>query len=151
VSAENPDLLERALQGSSRGLGLTRADVLVAAAVLVAAVALGAFAWLGGAAGTSSDVSTDGTELFAVVQNTEGLYEVLPLAQDAALTVEGELGTNVVEVSQGRVRVQSADCANQVCVNQGWADAAGTVICCLPHELTVEVVSDPNSATPLVS
>ncbi len=86
---------------------------------------------------------------YAVVQNKEGFYQVLSLDEDAALTVQSSLGTNVIEVRGGQVCVREADCSNQTCVNQGWASGQGQTIVCLPHELTVQLVADPADASPL--
>ncbi len=86
---------------------------------------------------------------YAVIQNTEGFYQALPLDEDATVTVESALGTNVVEVRDGQVRVREADCSNQTCVNQGWVSGQGQTIVCLPHKLTVQLVADPADASPL--
>lgn len=87
---------------------------------------------------------------YAVVQNKEGFYQVLPLDEDATLTVESRLGTNVVEVAGGKVRCREADCSNQTCVNQGWVSGNGQTIVCLPHELIIQLVTDPNDASALM-
>lgn len=102
-------------------------------------------------AGFSSDADSTGAGagLYAVVQNTEGFYQVLPLWEDAEVRVESSFGYNVVEVSEGRVRVSEADCKNQICVNTGWSSSEGQIITCLPHQLVVEIVSDPADASSL--
>ncbi len=122
---------------------VTRADVLVALAGLALAGLIASVRWFGFGEETTST-------LYAVIQNTEGFYQVLPLDEDAALTVEGSLGYNEVEVTGGRVHVVEADCANQVCVRTGWASVEGQTITCLPHKLVVQVVADPADAAPLV-
>ncbi len=157
---------------SEPALMVTRADVLVAVVGLTFAGVVAAHMWFGaGASGggsttlgadlsagadgsapvdaSASQGSAAGSGLYAVVQNTQGFREVLPLSQDATVRVESSLGTNVVEVSDGRVRVSEADCANQVCVQTGWAQYEGQTITCLPHQLVVEVVSDPDDASDL--
>lgn len=88
--------------------------------------------------------------LYAVIQNTDGYRRDVRLDQDASVTVEGSKGTNVVEVSGGRVRCATSDCSNQVCVETGWVSDAGQMIVCLPHEMTVQIVADPADAVPLV-
>lgn len=87
--------------------------------------------------------------LYAVVQNSDGFYQVLPLAENASVTIESSLGTNVIEVADGRVRCLESDCSNQTCVKQGWVSGQGQTIVCLPHKLTVQVVADPEDASPL--
>ena len=104
----------------------------------------------GGSLGISGAGAADAGGLLAVVQNSAGYLEVLPLGTDARVTVEGELGTNVIEVRGGSVRCVESDCDNQVCVNTGWVGAAGQMIVCLPHRLTVQVVRNVEDAAPLV-
>ncbi|MFR7749831.1 MAG: NusG domain II-containing protein [Collinsella sp.] len=57
------------------------------------------------------------------------------------------MGTNLIEIKDGRVHVEEADCPNQDCVHQGWVDAAGEQIVCLPHKLTVDIVDESAKAT----
>jgi hypothetical protein len=150
VSAQGrPSALERSLAHKGP-LPLTRGDVAVAAAVLAAAGVLAAWSWTGGARLVANGAGDGGDAgLYAVVQNTAGYYAALPLDRDALVQVTGDLGTNTVQVEDGRVRVVEADCANQVCVSAGWANEVGQTVVCLPHELTVQVVADPGDASPL--
>ena len=85
-------------------------------------------------------VNTDADTATVVIRDgVQNVYE-LPLGQDATKTVTTDLGTNVIEIKDGRVHVEEADCPNQDCVHQGWIDAAGQQIVCLPHKLTVDIV-----------
>lgn len=88
--------------------------------------------------GANTDADTATVVIRDGVQN---VYE-LPLGQDATKTVTTDLGTNVIEIKDGRVHVEEADCPNQDCVHQGWIDAAGEQIVCLPHKLTVDIVDE---------
>ena len=153
-------LFEDTLAGKD-GWGLTGADAAVAAAVVLVAVAAALVLWFGygsralpGVPGASdgdwAGQAGAGATLYAVVQNTEGYSEVLPLDTDASVTVESDLGTNVIEVADGGVRCAESDCSNQICVETGWVSQVGQTIVCLPHELTVQVVADPDDAAPLV-
>ncbi len=146
---EDPDgrLFEATLAGGG-GWGLTRGDAAVAAGALLVALAAALALWLG--YGVSGNAAESGDGLYAVVQNTAGYYAALPLDEDVTVSVESDLGTNVVEVLDGQVRCGESDCSNQVCVDTGWVSEAGQMIVCLPHELTVQVVADPDDAVPLV-
>ena len=142
------DAFERVL-GEGRGWGLTRADAAVVAVTLVAAALLAWGVW--GRAGVSAPAEDAPVAApVAVVQSADGFYQVLPLDRDARVTVEGPLGTNVIEVSDGRVRCVESDCGNQVCVQTGWVGSPGEMVVCLPHRLTVQVVADEADAAPLV-
>lgn len=164
-------LFDATLAGKD-GWGLTRADVVAAVGVVLVAVAAALALWFGygvrgvpgmsdaGAAGgeaaeqgageQSTGDQVAGAALYAVVQNTEGYRAVLPLDDDVSVAVESDRGTNVIEVAGGRVRCAESDCSNQICVDTGWVSQVGQTIVCLPHELTVQVVADPDDAAPLV-
>lgn len=98
---------------------------------------------------TASDAGDAAAALYAVIQNSDGFYQVLSLGEDATVTVTGSLGTNIIEVANGRVRCLESDCSNQTCVKQGWVSGRGQTIVCLPHKLIVQVVADPSDAVPL--
>ena len=98
---------------------------------------------------TASDAGDAAVALYAVIQNSDGFYQVLPLSEDTTVTVTGSLGTNIIEVANGRVRCLESDCSNQTCVKQGWASGRGQTVVCLPHKFIVQVVADPADAVPL--
>jgi hypothetical protein len=61
--------------------------------------------------------------------------------QDAAelVRVPGPLGDTVVELRDGRARVLSSPCGNQLCVSAGAIHAHGQWIACLPNQVLVSV------------
>lgn len=89
---------------------------------------------------------TGGSGATVVIRDGDKKTYELPLDQDATKTVTTDLGTNVIEIKDGRVHVEEADCPNQDCVHQGWIDSAGQQIVCLPHKLTVDIVAEDGSA-----
>lgn len=102
-----------------------------------------------GSAYTASSGGDAAVALYAVIQNSDGFYQVLSLGEDATITVTGSLGTNIIEVANGCVRCLESDCSNQTCVKQGWVSGRGQTVVCLPHKLIVQVVADPADAVPL--
>ncbi len=46
---------------------------------------------------------------------------------------------NVVRVEKGRIRMESADCPDRLCVNQGWSSSAAKPIVCLPNRVMIMV------------
>lgn len=66
-------------------------------------------------------------------------YAVVPLDEDQTINVPGPLGTTVVEIRDGRVRVLDSPCPNKTCVSQGWAEAEGDTIICLPNRVSITV------------
>lgn len=111
---------------------------------VVLAVAVMALAWTQSGAGVGREA-----KLRAVVHDGDGAVHVLPLDEDAELAVTTSLGTNVVVVKDGAVRVREADCPGLDCVHQGAISAPGRQIICLPHELWIEVVADGDDGGPM--
>lgn len=113
--------------------------ILVLAIAAVACVGLVATRLMG--ANTNADTAT-----VVIRDGEQNVYE-LPLSQNTTKSVTTDLGTNLIEIKDGRVHVEEADCPNQDCVHQGWIDAAGEQIVCLPHKLTVDIVDESAKAT----
>ena len=59
--------------------------------------------------------------------------------EDQVLDVTGPLGSNRIVVRGGEVFVESAPCANQICVKTGTASRPGQWIACLPNRVFVAV------------
>lgn len=113
--------------------------ILVLAIAAAACVGLVATRLMG--ANTNADTAT-----VVIRDGEQNVYE-LPLNQNTTKTVTTDFGTNLIEIKDGRVHVEEADCPNQDCVHQGWIDAAGEQIVCLPHKLTVDIVDESAKAT----
>lgn len=113
--------------------------ILVLAIAAVACVGLVATRLMG--ANTNADTAT-----VVIRDGEQNVYE-LPLSQNTTKSVTTDLGTNLIEIKDGRVHVEEADCPNQDCVHQGWIDAAGEQIVCLPHKLTVGIVNEGAGTT----
>ena len=64
------------------------------------------------------------------------LLHTLPLSVDTVVTVETELGTNIITVKDGKVAVTQADCPDQHCVNRGFC-SGGAQIVCLPNRVVL--------------
>lgn len=112
--------------------------------VLVAVIALVAVAGFAAVKLMGLGSTTQGAT--AVITDADKKTYKLPLDTDATITVTTDLGTNVIEVKDGRVRAKEADCPNQDCVHQGWIGKPGQQIVCLPHKLTVDIVDEDAQA-----
>lgn len=105
--------------------------------VLAAAVALllaGAAAWLLWPASHAHtvEIRQDGRILRVVdLDSVESAEE---------MTVTDEGGKNVIRIEPGRIRMESADCLDQLCVHMGWLKEEGPPIVCLPHRLSISWV-----------
>ena len=77
---------------------------------------------------------------FIRIEGAGGLETTVPLAQDGAYDIPGPLGTTVVRVKGGAVRVEASPCRHQVCVRMGRASRPGAVIVCVPNAVVVRVL-----------
>ena len=113
--------------------------------ILVLAIAAVACAGLAATRLTGANTNAD-TATVVIRDGEQNVYE-LPLNQNTTKTVTTDLGTNLIEIKDGRVHVEKADCPTQDCVHQGWIDAAGQQSVCLPHKLTVDIVDESAKTT----
>lgn len=67
------------------------------------------------------------------------VFETLNLNEDNLVEVRCENDYNIVEIKNGKVRVQSANCMGQDCVLVGYISKTGQTITCLPHKMIVEL------------
>lgn len=74
------------------------------------------------------------------------LVKKVLLSEDAEFEIKTDHGINNIELKDGKVRVKSADCKNQVCVESGWSSGPSSPIICAPHKLTVKITDDESSA-----
>jgi hypothetical protein len=57
--------------------------------------------------------------LVTINVNNKAVYK-LPLNKDRVVKVSGPLGESFVEIQNGKVRMKSSPCPQQICVHQGW-------------------------------
>jgi len=77
----------------------------------------------------------------ARIYHNNVLVEVVDLtmvAEPFFITVESGLGTNVISIERGRIRMLSADCPDGTCVRQGWSNNNARPIVCLPHAIVIQ-------------
>lgn len=72
-----------------------------------------------------------------VIKQDARIFLETSLRLDRQVVVPGPLGTTVVEIHAGRVRVRSDPSPRQLCVRQGWL-APGQTAVCLPNRVSVE-------------
>ena len=99
--------------------------ILVIAIILAACLALSIFLLWPGAPAAYAQVWSQGK-----------LLHTLPLSEDRQITVETELGTNVITVRDGKIAVTEASCPDHYCMHRGFCDN-GLQIVCLPNKLEI--------------
>ena len=64
------------------------------------------------------------------------------LDEDSRIDLK-EFGVHMIlEVKNGRVRVASSDCKQQLCVRHGWIARPKEALLCLPNHITVELTGE---------
>ena len=66
---------------------------------------------------------------------------IYPLQPDRTLKIEGQLGTSVIEVQQGKVRFVASPCDGKHCVLSGWHRHSGSGMACLPNRVAISLVA----------
>ena len=87
---------------------------------------------------------TEANEVVVQVRNEEVLR--VPLWEDGTYPVEGKLGKVLVEVNEGRVRVEKETSPYHYCSIQGYVSDASTPIICLPNEVVVTIEGSEEGA-----
>ena len=110
---------------------MKKGDILLVLLLLTLCAALFALSFADfSEGGRYARVSVDGEELI-----------LLDLDEDIEYSVQNEYGINTIVVAQGEVSVSFADCADGTCTAYAPISRTGECIVCLPHRLSVTVVS----------
>jgi hypothetical protein len=109
---------------------ITRRSILAGAGILVAALAAQALITLFGALHKGRA---------ARITDADGVLHEIPLNTNGRTEITTALGTNVIEVADGQIRIVDATCANKDCVRQGAIGSAGQTIVCLPNRLVIRI------------
>lgn len=69
------------------------------------------------------------------------LYKKLPLdnSKREQIKVVTDLGENVIEIENSKVRIIDADCKDKICIKDGAISKPGSVLVCLPHKVVVQI------------
>lgn len=87
------------------------------------------------------------SEYVAIVQDNEIIYKFdLKSAENQEIRIDCEDGGyNIVEITDGQIRISEADCPDKTCVNTGFLSGSVPVVC-LPHKLVIRY-SNENETT----
>ncbi|MDX1250671.1 MAG: NusG domain II-containing protein [Gammaproteobacteria bacterium] len=110
---------------------MTRADMIVVAL----AVALLPWLYLSYWA-----PATQGDEIRILVNGKERM--TVSLHQKHQLTIEGTLGTSIIDIHDGKARFVASPCRGKQCVHTGWVSHSGESATCLPNRVSVLVAGN---------
>ncbi|MCM8710345.1 NusG domain II-containing protein [Clostridium sp. SYSU_GA19001] len=55
------------------------------------------------------------------------------------INIQTDLGKNIVDISNGKVKILDADCPDKICIKDGSIDKPGQILVCLPHKVVVQI------------
>lgn len=106
-----------------------RKDVLLIGGLLLAGLLLGLVLLLTKKPGKTVEIRVSGAAVRTVSLDKPGRYEI-----------EGQIGTNVLVIENGKAHMDEACCPDGICMGMGEIDSDGQSIICLPNEIVVVVV-----------
>lgn len=91
-----------------------------------------------------------GDQLYAEIWRDGELIERIALTDQLDRTISLD-GHNTVVLSGKTVKMQQADCRDQVCVRSGTLTRAGQAAVCLPNRVVVKIVGEKSEIDAIVS
>jgi hypothetical protein len=121
-----------------------KADIIIIALIIIVAATI----YLA-LSFKESDVEAE--DLLVEVYYDGELYDSGSLMTNKVITVETELGFNVIAIEEGAVSMSEADCKDGICIKSGAIDSIGEYIVCLPHKVHVEITGNSEEGLDAIS
>ncbi|WP_035766019.1 NusG domain II-containing protein [Butyrivibrio sp. NC2002] len=116
-------------------------SILLLCAIIIISFLIYGFNQAFGEKGEMVVISVDGKDI-----------ESFPLSEDRKVRIEGyNGGYNDVVIKDGKAFVESADCPDCLCIEQGMIDSAGESVICLPHRVIIIILGKSNKGIDLIS
>ena len=90
--------------------------------------------------GTMAHITLDGVLLYEIDLEKETAQRYIDIKAEDGIIL------NRICIEPGRIRVEEANCPDQVCVNQGWIKDSALPIVCLPNKLILEITGGESAA-----
>jgi hypothetical protein len=123
---------------------ITRGDIILIISMLVLSVVSGAWVRHSRSVGK-----------VAIIEMVEkhGARRVMELSldKDTRESVQGPLGTTIIVIEDGTVRIESSPCPNHYCIHMGRLRHGGEMAVCVPNHVIVTVESSDKDTVDGVS
>jgi hypothetical protein len=118
---------------------MTKADKILIGVVLILSIFsyLVYFLFYQGDSSHIAEISVNGSKFTQI-----NLHNSTP---NQLIDVSGPLGTSVVEVKPGAIRMKSSPCPDHYCMETGWINRPGAVIVCVPNRIIIKISPNTNS------
>ncbi len=85
--------------------------------------------------------SAEGGILVAVIKEGDTVTHTVELdsVESQIRIIVGGKFNEVILVEKGRLRFESADCPDKVCVNTGWLEKPGDMAVCIPNRTLIKI------------
>lgn len=110
---------------------MNKKEIALISGILLIAIVVWAFTSLPKKNGNYASVKKEDKEILVLDLNKN---QIVPIDEH-----------NCLEVSEGKIRMLSADCPNQICVNKGFVETTMDSIVCLPNQVVVTIQSKGES------
>ncbi len=80
-----------------------------------------------------------------LIQFAENAPIEYPLNKDRIITIQGHIGSSIIEIKQAKARFIHSSCRNQFCVFHGWISVAGDITACLPNRISISLSGSANA------
>lgn len=125
---------------------MKRADVIIIATLLVLAI--------GGFAASKLLFNHKYANKYIEISIKGKLYQKVLVRDNnfkKTIKIKTDLGTNIVEIENGGVKMLDADCRDKICIEEGFKSQTGQTIVCLPHKFVIEIKGEDKAETDEVS
>ncbi|MBS3995470.1 MAG: NusG domain II-containing protein [Alkaliphilus sp.] len=99
---------------------------------------------LGGFVLVKSITSREG-QVYLVIEIEGKEYKKISLAQPVSekkIVIDTLLGHNIIGIYEDGVKIDEADCRDQLCVKMGKITKANQINICLPNRVSIKLISD---------
>ncbi len=114
---------------------LKRGDIILGVSIIAAALVLMLVS------AHPDMTSAEGGILVAVIKEGDTVTHTVELdsVESQIRIIVGGKFNEVILVEKGRLRFESADCPDKVCVNTGWLEKPGHMAVCIPNRTLIKI------------
>jgi hypothetical protein len=59
--------------------------------------------------------------------------------RNETIKIKTDLGSNIIEIKDGKIHVEDADCPDKICIKDGYISNPGEILVCLPNKVVIQI------------
>jgi len=75
----------------------------------------------------------------AVIKLDGKMVATSSLKKNQSFKIMGPVGETRIEIKDSKIRVQTSDCPQKICVKTGWIDRPFQLIVCVPNKIVISI------------